>query len=123
GLCGVCVGVYAVLDRTAPRYLALPMLLGGVLVAVAGLMSAGRRVERTRYRPDPWRWPELAVVGSGLAVGAVGWWVGGHQILVAYPDLTSFPRVSAQAMLGACAGLAAAVCAPEPVLQARSVPA
>ena len=26
GLGGICVGVYAVLDRTAPRYLALPML-------------------------------------------------------------------------------------------------
>jgi energy-coupling factor transport system permease protein len=123
GLCGVCVGVYAVLDRTAPRYLALPMLLGGAVVAVAGLASAGRRVERTRYRPDPWRWPELAVVAAGLVVGAVGWWVGGHQMLVAYPELTSFPRVSAPALLGACAGLAAAVCAPEPLLQPSGVPA
>ena len=31
GLCGICVGVYAVLDHTAPRILALPMLAVGVL--------------------------------------------------------------------------------------------
>jgi len=123
GLCGVCVGTYAVLDRTAPRYLALPLLLGGVAVAVLGLVSAGRRVERTHYRPDPWRWPELAVVASGLVVGAVGWWVSGHQVLVAYPGLTSFPKVSALALVGACAGLAAAVCAPDPRILVREVPA
>ena len=44
GLVGICVGVYAVLDRTAPRLLALPMLALGVAAAVAGLRSAGRRV-------------------------------------------------------------------------------
>ena len=31
GLVGVCVGVYALLDKTAPRILALPMLLAGVV--------------------------------------------------------------------------------------------
>lgn len=118
GLCGVCVGTYAVLDRTAPRYLALPMLLGGVLVAAAGLVTAGRRVQRTRYRPDPWSWSEAGVVASGLAVGATGWWVSGHQVLVAYPDLTSFPPVSSLALLGACLGLVAALWAPEPALAA-----
>ncbi len=63
GLVGLCVGVYAVLDHTAPRVLAGPMLASGALVAVGGLRRAGRRVQRTRYRPDRWRWPELAVVG------------------------------------------------------------
>lgn len=114
GLCGICVGVYAVLDRTAPRYLALPMLGLGVVVAIAGLLSAGRRVQRTRYRPDPWRWPELAVVGSGLVVGAIAWWVEGHQIFIAYPDLSSFPQVSAIALAGVLAGLAGAACSPQP---------
>jgi energy-coupling factor transport system permease protein len=56
-------------------------------------------------------------------VGAVGWWVSGHQVLVAYPDLTSFPRVSALALVGACAGLAAAACAPDPRILVREVPA
>lgn len=114
GLMGVCVGVYAVLDLTAPRFLALPMLLGGLVVAVAGLVSAGRRVERTRYRPDRWRWPELAVVASGLAGGVLGWWVSGHQLLIAYPDLAAAPQISAVALAGALVGLIAAAAAPRP---------
>lgn len=114
GLVGICVGIYAVLDQTAPRWLALPMLAVGVLLAVAGLLSAGRRVQRTRYRPDPWRWPELAVVGSGILVAVAGWWVNDHQLVIAYPDLSSIPEVSAPALLGVLAGAAAGVCAPEP---------
>ena len=112
GLCGICVGVYAVLDTTAPRYLALPMLGLGGLAALAGLLSAGRRVERSRYRPDPWRWPEAAVVGSGIVVGAIGWWVGRHQVLIAFPELTSFPEVSLVALLGVLVALLGGLCAP-----------
>ena len=114
GLCGVCVGVYAGLDRTAPRILATPMLVVGVAAAVAGLVTAGRRVGRSRYRPDPWRWPELAVMVSGVATGLVAWWVSGHQLVVAYPDLSSFPPVTLVALLGSVLGLAAVAAAPEP---------
>lgn len=114
GLCGICVGTYAVLDRTAPRYLAAPMLVLGVLAAVAGLVSAGRQVRRTRYRPDPWRVPEALVVAGGLTAGVLGWWVGAHQVLVAYPPLNAFPEVSLVALLGAAVGLATALCAPTP---------
>jgi energy-coupling factor transport system permease protein len=114
GLGGICVGTYAVLDRTAPRYLALPMLALGVLAAVVGLLSAGRRVERSRYRPDTWRWPELAVVASGLVAGAVGWWVAGHQVAIAFPDLAGFPVVSGVALLGSVVALAGALCSPPP---------
>lgn len=114
GLGGVCVGVYAVLDQTAPRLLALPMLLGGLGVAVAGLLSAGRRVRRTRYRPDPWRLPETAVAGSGVVVGAVGWWVSSHQLLIAYPSLSAAPQISLVALTGALAGIVALAAAPPP---------
>lgn len=114
GLCGVCVGVYAALDHTAPRLLATPMLALGAGAAVAGLALAGRRVGRTRYRPDPWRWPELAVMLSGTATAAVAWWVNGHQLVVAYPDVSSFPRVTLVALVGALLGLAAVAAAPEP---------
>ena len=112
GLGGICVGVYAVLDHTAPRYLALPMLALGAAAALAGLLSAGRRVERSRYRPDRWRWPEAAVVGSGLVVGAAGWWVSGHQVLAAYPGLDAVPAVSGVALLGVTVGLFGALCSP-----------
>ena len=114
GLCGVCVGVYATLDLTAPRWLALPMLGLGIVVAVAGLVSAGRRVERTRYRPDRWRTPELAIVASGITVGVVGWWVNGHQLLIAYPDLSGAPEISLVALVGVLVGGLAAAAAPPP---------
>ena len=100
GLLGICVGTYALLDRTAPRLLALPMLALGVAVAVAGLASAGRRVERTRYRPDPWRWPEFVVMASGVVAGATGWWVSTHQVALAYPALDAWPQVSGVALAG-----------------------
>jgi energy-coupling factor transport system permease protein len=114
GLCGVAVGVYALLDHTAPRLLATPMLLLGVVAAVAGLLLAGRRVGRTQYRPDPWLWPEFAVMLSGVATAAVAWWVAGHQLAIAYPDLSSFPEVTPVALLGSMLGLAAVPAAPEP---------
>jgi energy-coupling factor transport system permease protein len=70
GLCGACVGVYGSLDGGAPRGMGLPMLLGGVAVAGAGLVLASRRVRTTRYRPDPWALPEWGVSACGIAVGA-----------------------------------------------------
>jgi energy-coupling factor transport system permease protein len=90
------------------------MLAVGLSLAVAGLVSAGRRVQRTCYRPDPWRLSEVAVAASGIAVGAVGWWVSGHQILIAYPSTSVAPEVSLIALTGALLGLAAAAAAPPP---------
>ena len=118
GLCGICVGVYAGLDQTAPRLLATPMLVLGVGVAVVGLVSAGRRVPRTRYRPDPWRASEAAVMASGVAAGVLMWWVARHQVPVAYPDLVSVPTLSLLALVAAVVGLVAAAAAPEPRLVA-----
>lgn len=118
GLVGICVGTYAVLDHTAPRILALPMLALGVVAAFAGLRSAGRRVERTRYRPDPWSWPELAVVASGLLAAVLGWWVSGHQILVAYPPLDAFPTLSVAALATGAVALLGALCSPPPARSA-----
>ncbi len=116
GLCGICVGVYAGLDKTAPRVLATPMLVVGVVVAVAGLVGAGRRVDRSRYRPDPWRAPEVVVMLSGLAAAVAMWWVSTNQVLVAYPNLTSWPPLTPAALLAATVGLVAAPAAPEPRL-------
>ena len=114
GLCGVAVGVYALLDQTAPRLLAAPMLVLGVAVAAAGLVSAGRRVQRTRYRPDRWQAPELAVVAVGLVVAGLGWWVSHHQLPIAYPALTGMPEVSLVALAAAVLGLVAIVVTPPP---------
>lgn len=70
GLAGLCVGVYGLLDGTAPRALGAPLLAVGTVVAAAGLTVAGKRVRRTTYRADPWRSPEWAVAACGLAAAA-----------------------------------------------------
>ena len=123
GLVGICVGVYAVLDRTAPRLLALPMLGLGVVAAVAGLRSAGRRVQRTRYRPDPWGLPELAVAASGVVVGAIGWWISRSQVEVAYPPLDAFPTISIAVLALGSVALLGPLCSPLPAHPYAGVPA
>lgn len=114
GLVGICVGSYAVLDHTAPRVLAAPMLLVGVAAAIGGLWSAGRRVVRTRYRPDRWQPAELAVAGCGVAVGLIGWWVARSQLLIAYPSFDIVPAVSAAALAAVLVAGAPSVLSPPP---------
>ncbi|WP_410608507.1 CbiQ family ECF transporter T component [Amycolatopsis sp. lyj-109] len=70
GLAGVCVGVYGVLDGTS-SWLGVPLLAGGLGVAIVGFVLGGRRVRRTAYRPDPWRWPETLVVAAGIGACAL----------------------------------------------------
>ena len=119
GLIGVCVGTYAVLDPTAPRWLAGPMLVVGLLVAGLGLVSAGSGVQRTRYRPDPWRWPEVAVVCGGVVVGYVGWLLNRQQLTIAYPPLDVVPHVTLPALLALGAALVGALCSPDQRGEAR----
>ena len=104
-LTGICVGTYAWLDPTAPRLLAMPMLGAGVVAAVVGLVSAGQRVQRTRYRPDPWRTPELVTVAIGIAVAVLGWWFGRSQVAVAYPTVDVMPYLSPLALVVGLLGL------------------
>ncbi len=113
-LSGLCVGIYALLDHTTPRWLAVPMLVAGSVVAGAGLLSAGRRVERTRYRPDRWRAAEAAVAASGVAVGASIWWLGQVEPLMVYPSLETMPYVSTLALGGVLLALVPALAAPPP---------
>jgi energy-coupling factor transport system permease protein len=71
GLIGLCVGVYGTLDGTTPRYLGGPMLAVGLVVALAGFALAGRRVQRSRYRPDRWHLAEVVTAGSGVLVAVL----------------------------------------------------
>lgn len=70
GMAGLCVGAYGLLNGSGARGATLPGLLAGSALCCTGLVVGSRRVHRTQYRPDPWRWPEWAVVASG-AVPAV----------------------------------------------------
>ena len=70
GLMGVCVGVYATADLTAPRLLAAPVLVTGFAVAGVGFWLSGRTVGHTRYRPDPWHGWEWVTAGCGVVAAA-----------------------------------------------------
>jgi energy-coupling factor transport system permease protein len=71
GLVGMCLGVYALLDTGAAGAFGLPLLVLGVAAGTIGVLLAGRRSIRTRYRPDPWALPEWIVAATGVIAGAV----------------------------------------------------
>ncbi len=58
GLLLVAVGLYGVIDAGSLFGLGLPILAVAVVLCAVGLAVAGRRMQRTRYRPDRWRGPE-----------------------------------------------------------------
>jgi energy-coupling factor transport system permease protein len=63
GLVGIALGLFAVLGASGWGWALLA--IGGVL-AVGGILVAGRWTPRTRYRPDPWRWPETLTAATGV---------------------------------------------------------
>ena len=68
GALALTIGVYGVLDEAAPGGLGFPMLAVGSVLLVASLILTSARSTRTRYRPDPWRWPEWGTVVAGVVV-------------------------------------------------------
>ena len=118
GLLGLCVGTYAFLDSTAPRSLAWPMLLGGLVLAAAGFLAAGRRVARTRYRPERWRGADLLTAGTGLAVAVLTAVAASRRPEVAFPDPSLAPALSLLALVAVLVGIVPAFAAPPPVLAA-----
>ncbi|MDF1705645.1 MAG: energy-coupling factor transporter transmembrane component T [Aeromicrobium sp.] len=116
-LFALCVGIYAYLDATAPRALAVGGLAVGLLTAAAGLWSAGRRVERTRYRPDRWRTAELVTAGAGIAV-AIG--VDRAYALDPFavvPGLDGWPEVSPWVLAIIMVGALPAFVTPPPAVE------
>ena len=76
GLIGMLIGLYGLLDGSTPgvagvTVIGWPMLLLGVALAATGSLLAGKRVSRTRYRPDIWGLPEWLIVTCGV-IPAVG---------------------------------------------------
>jgi energy-coupling factor transport system permease protein len=115
------VGTYAYLDFSAPRFLAVPMLVAGVALAAAGFVVAGRRVQRTTYRPDPWRLPEVLTAGSGVAVAALITVVGIRDPLVLVPDVAGPPELSVLSLVAVLVGLVPLLGTPRPALQGGQV--
>ncbi|MEO5832443.1 MAG: energy-coupling factor transporter transmembrane component T [Nakamurella sp.] len=70
GIGGVAIGAYGVLDVGSPTWLGIPTMVTGIAVGAVGFRLAGARVQRTRYRPDPWRTREWLVAGCGVLAAA-----------------------------------------------------
>lgn len=71
GMAGLCVGAYGLLDPGVSAGLGLSAFAAGIALSAAGLIVGGRRVSRSRYRPDPWQWPEWTVAGCGIFTAIV----------------------------------------------------
>jgi energy-coupling factor transport system permease protein len=70
GLLAACVGIYAALDTSTPRWLGLPLLALGVLMSIGGLAVGSASVQRSRHRADPWLAAEWLTVGCGVVAAA-----------------------------------------------------
>jgi energy-coupling factor transport system permease protein len=70
GLVGVCIGIYGLLDSSSPWTLGVPMLAVGLCAAGIGFVVGGQRVQRSRYRPDPWLLAEWGVASIGILLAA-----------------------------------------------------
>ncbi|WP_082558198.1 CbiQ family ECF transporter T component [Kitasatospora sp. MBT66] len=115
GMCGLCAGVYGLLDGTAPAVLGLPALVAGAVLCAAGLALGGRRVRRTSYRPDRWRAAEFGVAGCGVAAAVLLFGTVGYDATELNPSLypltwPSLPLVPVLALL--LAGAAGAIAPP-----------
>lgn len=68
GLLLLAFGMYGVLDpRGTTGPWGVPVLILGVVLALAGMTLGGREIQVTTYRPDPWRAAETLTVLSGIA--------------------------------------------------------
>ncbi|HNV10946.1 MAG TPA: CbiQ family ECF transporter T component [Propionibacteriaceae bacterium] len=61
---------------------------GGVVATVVGLRRSGRRLAVTRYRPDPWGWPEAVVLGCGATAIAIAGWLAHTQPNAMLPPIS-----------------------------------
>jgi energy-coupling factor transport system permease protein len=102
GMAGLCVGAYGLLDASAPRPLGALGLVAGAVACCAGLALGGRRVVRTRYRPDPWRAPEWVVATCGLLCTALFYVAAGTNASgidptyypLRFPPLPALPTIA-----------------------------
>jgi energy-coupling factor transport system permease protein len=126
GLAGLCLGAYGLLDTTVPHGVGVGGFAAGTALCVTGLALGGRRVSRTRYRPDPWRWPEWSVAGCGVVSAVVLCLNLGYNPASLNPGVyplhwPSLPLLPTVAIL--CGALAAFAAPPSPVTVAPAQPA
>ncbi|MFC6153492.1 energy-coupling factor transporter transmembrane component T [Nocardioides yefusunii] len=123
GVLGTCVGVYGFLDRTTPAWVGWPMLALGVVCAVAGTASAGRRVQRTRYRAETWHREEICVAASAV-IAALAWaWLSKDHLMDLHPGVTGPPPATLGILVPPLVALLPLLVAPPaPTVRNRTAP-
>jgi len=128
GILGVLLGLYGLLDGSTPgvagvAVLGWPLLLVGAGLAAAGSLLAGRRVSRTRYRPDAWKLPEWLVALCGVVPAAVFIMLGSDQALTGPTTPPTWPEIPFVALVSLLvAMLPAAIAPPPPVTDSAVTP-
>jgi energy-coupling factor transport system permease protein len=122
GLASLCLGGYELLDPTVPHPVGLGGFAAGSMLCVAGLVLGGRRVARSRYRPDPWRWPEWVVTASGIASAVVLSLNRGYDPAALNPGFhpLQWPTLPVLPSIAILVAAIAAVAAPPPELPASA---
>jgi energy-coupling factor transport system permease protein len=121
GMCGLCLGAYALLDGSLAGSLGVPAFLAGTLLCCCGLFIGGRRVHRSQYRPDRWLTSEWITTIAGLvpatiALAGVGFATSSLNPStqpIAWPSLPLLPAMAI--VFAAIAGIVT----PPPALSAR----
>jgi energy-coupling factor transport system permease protein len=117
GLAGLCFGAYGLLgSSTMPAGLGTAGFAAGAAACLAGLFLGGRRVSRSHYRPDPWRWPEWVVTACGLASAAGVCLSAGYNPAALNPSLypLQWPALPLLPTVAILAAALAALVAPSP---------
>ena len=116
GVLGVAIGLYGLLDSSSVSAASLPLLLIGITAAFLGMVRAGRRSTRSRYRPDPWAVPEWLTAGSGAlaACAAVAQTQLDPASMQALTTPLAWPTVPWIAALGVLLAALPAVVTPQP---------
>ncbi|MFJ3584184.1 energy-coupling factor transporter transmembrane component T [Streptomyces sp. NPDC090127] len=115
GLLGVCAGSYGLLAAEGAGY-GLPLVVAGLVAAMAGLRLGGRRAVRSRYRPDLWGARAWLVAGSGVAVAALMIWANGYAFEELHPGVVPLvaPELPLWPAVSLLVGLVPAFVAPVP---------
>jgi energy-coupling factor transport system permease protein len=125
GMSGLCVGAFGLLDPSLPVLMGVPALLAGSVLCVVGLVVGGRRVRRSRYRPDVFGISEWVVALSGIVPAAVFVLGRGFSAVALNPpgDPLTWPSVSVVPAVAILAAALPVIAAPtrEPEAQRRIV--
>lgn len=116
GLIGVCVGLYGLMDASTSPHMGTWGMAAGLALAVAGFVLGGRRVRRSRYRPDRWRPAEFLAAGSGVAAALLINLTTKVDAASLYPSLNplAWPELAALPALAVLAAVLPAWLTPPP---------